>query len=223
MAQKAPGKHFRTGLSLLDVTMMFPTDEAAEQWFVEFRWPDGPACPCCGSTNVQAGCKHKTMPYRCRERKACGKRFSVRTDTVMESSKLGYQVWAIAMYLVATNLKGISSMKLHRDLNITQKSAWHLTHRLRKSFESGNVMLCRAGRDRRNLHGREREEQAQHQEVEGRSRHHWQGGGHWREGPGDEQRQGTSHRVNEQSQLARLCAESCGERRPGLYGRSCVL
>ena len=139
MAQKAPGKHFRTGLSLLDITNMFPTDEAAEQWFVELRWPDAPACPYCGSTNVQAGCKHKTMPYRCRERKVCGKRFSVRTDTVMESSKLGYQVWAIAMYLVATNLKGISSMKLHRDLNITQKSAWHLAHRLRKSFENGNV------------------------------------------------------------------------------------
>ena len=139
MAQKAPGKHFRTGLSLLDITNMFPTDEAAEQWFVELRWPDALACPYCGSTNVQAGCKHKTMPYRCRERKVCGKRFSVRTDTVMESSKLGYQVWAIAMYLVATNLKGISSMKLHRDLNITQKSAWHLAHRLRKSFENGNV------------------------------------------------------------------------------------
>ena len=134
MAQKTPGKHFRTGLSLLDVTKMFPTDEAAKQWFVELRWPDGPACPYCGSTNILAGAKHDSMPYRCRERKVCGKRFSVRTHTVMESSKLGYQVWAIAMYLVATNLKGISSMKLHRDLNITQKSAWHLAHRLRKSF-----------------------------------------------------------------------------------------
>ena len=43
----------------------------------------------------------------------------------MQSSKLGYQTWAIAAYLMATNLKGISSMKLHRELEITQKSAWH--------------------------------------------------------------------------------------------------
>ena len=139
MARKAPGKHFRTGLSLLETASMFPTNEAAEQWFVGLRWPNGPACPYCGSTNVLSGAKHGTMPYRCRERKVCGKRFSVRTGTVMESSNLGYQIWATAMYLVATNLKGISSMKLHRDLNITQKSAWHLAHRLRKSFETDNV------------------------------------------------------------------------------------
>ena len=49
----------------------------------------------------------------------------------MQSSKLGYQTWVIAMYLVSTSLKGVSSMKLHRDLDITQKSAWHLAHRLR--------------------------------------------------------------------------------------------
>ena len=49
----------------------------------------------------------------------------------MQSSKLGYQTWAIAIYLMTTNLKGSSSMKLHRELEITQKSAWHLAHRLR--------------------------------------------------------------------------------------------
>ena len=60
----------------------------------------------------------------------------------MQSSKLGYQTWAIAAYLVTTNLKGVSSMKLHRDLEITQKSAWHLAHRLRKAFETGNPIFA---------------------------------------------------------------------------------
>ena len=50
-----------------------------------------------------------------------------------QSSKLGYQVWVVALYLLLTNLKSVSSMKLHRDLEITQKSAWHLAHRLRKA------------------------------------------------------------------------------------------
>ena len=139
MVRNAPGKHFRKGISLTKLLKMFPDNATAEQWFAEGRWPNGPHCPYCGSTNVQSGAKHKTMPYRCRE-KECAKRFSVRTATAMQASNLGYQVWAIAIYLVATNLKGVSSMKLHRDLDITQKSAWHLAHRLRTSLaEDGSL------------------------------------------------------------------------------------
>ena len=53
----------------------------------------------------------------------------------MQSSNLGYQVWALASYVLMTGLKGTSSMKLHRDLGITQKTAWHLAHRIRESWE----------------------------------------------------------------------------------------
>ena len=53
----------------------------------------------------------------------------------MQSSNLGYRVWAIAMYLMTTGIKGAASMKLHRDLGITQKTAWHLAHRLRESWD----------------------------------------------------------------------------------------
>lgn len=67
--------------------------------------------------------------------------FSLKTGTLMEGSKLGYQTWALAIYLVTTNLKSVSSMKLHRDLGITQKSAWHLAHRLRKAYEAGDALL----------------------------------------------------------------------------------
>ena len=72
----------------------FPDDATAEAWFVERRWPEGVHCPHCGSTNVQSGAKHKSMPYRCRE-KGCRKRFSAKTGTVMEGSKLGFQVWSL--------------------------------------------------------------------------------------------------------------------------------
>ncbi len=51
----------------------------------------------------------------------------------MQGSKLTLQIWAAALYLMSTSLKGVSSMKLHRDLGITQKSAWHLAHRIRQS------------------------------------------------------------------------------------------
>ena len=133
MAKDAPSKHFRKGISLVEIMRMFPDDATAEAWFAEMRWPQGPACPYCGSINVLAGAKHATMAYRCRE-KGCRKRFSLKTGTVMEASNIGFQKWAIAIYLSLTSLKSVSSMKLHRDLGITQKSAWHMAHRLRRAF-----------------------------------------------------------------------------------------
>lgn len=132
MARKAPGKHYREGMSLMAFFDQFPDEATAEQWFVNLRWPSGICCPVCGSLNVQTKTKHPTMPYRCRE-KGCAKFFSVKTGTAMQSSKLSYRTWLLAIYLVATNLKSVSSMKLHRDLDITQKSAWHLAHRLRQA------------------------------------------------------------------------------------------
>ena len=131
MAYKAPGKHYRKGMSIIEAMKMFPDDKASEEWFVKKRWPHGPHCPHCGSLSVQSGASQKTMPYRCRD---CRKRFNVRTKSAMDSSKLGYRVWAIATYLLTTGIKGTSSMKLHRDLNITQKSAWHLAHRIRGTW-----------------------------------------------------------------------------------------
>ena len=135
MAQKAPGKAQREGISLVKLMKMFPTGDAARRWFESKIWPDGPYCPHCGSFNVQSGIRHKTMTHRCRD---CDDRpmFSLKTGNIMEGSKLGYQTWAIAIYLVTTNLKGVSSMKLRRDLEISQKSAWHLAHRIRKAFEA---------------------------------------------------------------------------------------
>ncbi len=61
--------------------------------------------------------------------------FSIKTGTVMEGSKLKYRIWAIGIYLFTTNIKGISSMKLHRELGIGQKAAWFMLHRLRKAYE----------------------------------------------------------------------------------------
>ncbi len=106
--------------------------KSAEKWFASVRWPDGPACPRCRGSSVQSGAAHPSMPYRCR---GCGKRFSVRTGSVMADTKLGYRVRAVALFLLTTGLKGVSSMKLHRDPGIGRKSAWHLAHRIRACRE----------------------------------------------------------------------------------------
>ncbi len=137
---EAPGKAHREGISLTKLMKMFPSDDAAREWFESKIWPDGAHCPHCGSDNVQCGIKHRTMTHRCRD---CDGRpmFSLRSCNIMDGSKLGYQTWAITIYLVTTDLKGVRSMKLHRALEITQKSAWHLAHRLRKAFEGVNPLF----------------------------------------------------------------------------------
>ena len=61
--------------------------------------------------------------------------FSVRTRSVLADSKVSLRKWAFAIYICATSLKGVSSMKLHRDLKVTQKTAWFMLHRLREAWQ----------------------------------------------------------------------------------------
>jgi transposase-like protein len=62
--------------------------------------------------------------------------FSLKTKTVMEGSKLGYQTWLLAMFLLGSSPKGMSSVKLGQELGISQRAAWHLAHRIRKAWQS---------------------------------------------------------------------------------------
>ena len=144
MAQKAPGKSHRKGLTLFEVADMFRDDELARRWIEQEYWPNGPFCPKCGSFNVQANIRHRTATHRCRDCLSGSTKtfFTLRTGTVMERTRLPYRLWAIAMYLFTTNLKGVSSMKLHRELGITQKSAWFMLHRLRKAAEASRGTLA---------------------------------------------------------------------------------
>ena len=137
---KGPGKYQRKVLSLVQINKRFPDDETAEAWLAETRCPDGVVCPYCDSLNVQGGAAHPTMCYRCRD---CRRRFSVKTGSVMANSKLAYQVWAIADSLLTTGIKGVSSMKLHRDLDITQKTAWHLAYYIRETWgDKAEAFTC---------------------------------------------------------------------------------
>ncbi len=131
MAHRAPGRHYRKGISLTELARLFPDDAAAEQWLTAALFPGGICCIACGSVNVQQRPTRKPQPYRCRD---CRKDFSIKSGSLMQGSNLGYQTWAFAIYILTTDIKGVSSMKLHRALNITQKSAWHLAHRIRENW-----------------------------------------------------------------------------------------
>jgi len=130
---KGPGKSHRKGISVMDMATMFATEAQAVKWFEGLHWPDGKlVCLRCGCTEgayrVKSG---KPQPYRCR---TCKRYFSHKTGTAMEDSKLPLRLWAWAIYLEMTSLKGVSSMKLHRDLGVRQATAWFMLHRIREAF-----------------------------------------------------------------------------------------
>lgn len=133
MVKNSPRKGYRKDISLPELFRMFPDNNASQAWLEDQRWGGEPWCPHCGSFNIKHN-NHPSMPWRCAERE-CRKKFSVRVGTPLYRSPLGYQTWVIAIYLLTTSLKSVSSMKLHRDLDITQKTAWFLAHRIRQSFE----------------------------------------------------------------------------------------
>ena len=130
--QGGPGKSHRTGISLLEITDMFPDEASARAWFENLRWPDGlKTCPRCSHPDTVAVLSEKPMPYWC---PACRSYFSVKVGTVMESSKIPLRKWVMALYLMTTNLKGVSSMKLHRDLKLRQATAWAMAQKIRAGW-----------------------------------------------------------------------------------------
>lgn len=134
MSKSGPGRSYRNGMTVIELFDMFPDEDSARQWFEESRWPDGPVCPRCDNEKVATIKSGKPQPYWCKE---CGKYFSVKLGTVMESSRLPLRKWVVGIYLMTTSLKGVSSMKLHRDLGITQKSAWFMAARIREGWMQG--------------------------------------------------------------------------------------
>ncbi|MXZ18499.1 MAG: IS1595 family transposase [Rhodothermaceae bacterium] len=131
MTQKGPGRFYREGISLLELAEQFPDEDSATQWFESVLWPNGRKCPRCHGDNTYETNNGNGMPYRCRK---CKRYFSVKTGTVLQSTKLSLKKWVWAVFLELTSLKGVSSMKLHRDLKITQKNAWHMLHRIREGL-----------------------------------------------------------------------------------------
>ena len=130
--------------SLQEVALYFNTEDKSRTFLEKMRWPDGRIiCPICGVRDAYRNGDCKT--YKCRD-KHCKTNFSVTVGTMFEGTKLPLSKWFMAMYLISAHRKGISSCQLARDLNIGQKAAWFVNHRIRKmltdnsgSFLSGIV------------------------------------------------------------------------------------
>lgn len=115
-------------------------DEAAAYAFVEAHlWADGRPCPHCGVVDQSGALKGKSTRlgvYKCY---ACRKPFTVKVGTIFEASHIKLHVWLQAMFLLSSSKKGISSNQLARTLEITLKSAWFLSHRIREAMKDGSI------------------------------------------------------------------------------------
>jgi transposase-like protein len=120
------------------------TDETAARTALEaVVWLNGPACPHCGNADPDKiakveGKKHSHRPglYYCNE---CKGQFTSTVGTVFERSKIPLTKWWLAMHLIGSSKKGISSHQLHRMLGISYKSTWFMMHRIREAMRSGDL------------------------------------------------------------------------------------
>jgi transposase-like protein len=118
----------KSSISTFELIQRFPDAESARVYFEAARWPDGAVCPACGEAK-RIGTR-KGGFYRCN---ACLNDFTIRTGSIFERSKVPLHKWIYAMYLLVTSRKGISSLQLHSQIGVTQKTAWFMLQRLREA------------------------------------------------------------------------------------------
>ncbi|PCJ63935.1 MAG: hypothetical protein COA58_14995 [Bacteroidetes bacterium] len=152
--------NFKSLIQLLDY---FKEESTCIEYYENIRWGGEPVCPHCGSEHPYV----TNRGYKCRD-KDCHKKFTVKVGTIFESSKIPLRTWFAAIYLATTGKKGISSVQLGEQLNLTQKTAWFVLHRIREMLKDkaprmlGEKNMVEAdeayigGREKNKHHGKKR-------------------------------------------------------------------
>jgi transposase-like protein len=122
--------------SLQEAILHFANFENCREFMIELRWPDGVVkCPRCGSEKVTWLAKARVWKcYAKHERPT----FSLKTGTIFEDSPIALEKWLPAVWLIVTCKNGISSYEIARHLAVSQKSAWHMAHRIRFALHTGS-------------------------------------------------------------------------------------
>ena len=138
-------------MNLIDVTKKFATPEARNDFLEAMRWPNGVTCLACDSKRVskyhtaassrtrknsKTGAEEiKPVPprilYLCLD---CAEHFSVTEGTIFNDTHLDLEKWFMAVALMVNAKKGLSAKQLQRDLKMAYKTAWYLSHRIRKAM-----------------------------------------------------------------------------------------
>jgi transposase-like protein len=139
MPKKNPPTGTDADFNAITLQPLFADEDKARAFFESKRWPNGAVCPHCKTTDVykltaKPGSKSPVRPgvYKCSD---CRKQFTVRVGTIFEDSKLPLRHWLYALHLMTSSKKGVSSHQIARELGITVKSAWFVTHRIREAMK----------------------------------------------------------------------------------------
>jgi transposase-like protein len=122
--------------TLQEAILYFSDFENCRTFMIGLRWADGVVkCPRCGSEKVSWLAKARVWKcYAKHERPT----FTLKTGTIFEDSPIALEKWLPAVWLIVTCKNGISSYEIARDLGVSQKSAWHMAHRIRFALHSGS-------------------------------------------------------------------------------------
>jgi transposase-like protein len=127
--EKAP----KLPTNLVSAIRYFGDADRCFEFVKSLRWPNGEvACPRCGVLDPTFISTRRI--WKC---KGCKKQFSIKVGTIFEDSGLGFDKWLPAIWLISNSKNGISSHELHRALEVTQKTAWFMLHRIRAAMASG--------------------------------------------------------------------------------------
>lgn len=152
--------------SLFELIRTFSDEEKCIEYLEQIRWKDGVISPFDSTSKV----------YKCSKGYWCkntNKMFNVKTKTIFENTKIPLQKWFMAIWLITSHKKGISSLQLSKDINVTQKTGWFILQRIRKCFEMENhsILHNEVEVDETYIGGRERNKNlfGSHNGTQGRS------------------------------------------------------
>src|SRR5487761_521670 len=123
--------------SLQEAIVYFSDADRCLEYLRIRRWPKGVVCPTCG--NQKEGSLMNQRKWQCGSHHP-KRQFTIKVGTIFEDSPLGLDKWLAAMWLLVNCKNGVSSYEVARDLGISQKSAWHMMHRIRLALQSGSLM-----------------------------------------------------------------------------------
>ena len=137
-------------ISIIDLAQQYSDEDSARALLESLRWPDGAACPHCGSIKVyrlepKATSKRPGRKglWKCGD---CRKQFTVTVGTIFEGSHIKLNKWVMAIYIMCASKKGVSALQLQRMLKpLTYKSAWFMCHRIRHAMSQGPMTGLHSG------------------------------------------------------------------------------
>jgi transposase-like protein len=156
--------------TLIEAIRYFADPDICLAFMRDLRWPHGVECPHCGSEKVTFLANARLWKCHTKHPK---QKFSVKVGTIFEDSPIGLDKWLAAVWMIANCKNGISSYEIHRELGVTQKTAWFMMHRVRLAMQTGSFKKFSGqveadetyiGGAARNMHWRKKQEK----EMKGR-------------------------------------------------------